>query len=140
MDPASQALAQGFRLDVRRTYAAISEQSNVPLSTLHHRAQGRLSKQETAQRRQYLTPEEEKAVVNFLLLMCALRQPVRIKFVPSLAFGIVRQRSTSNKPTKPPGKNWAWAFEKRHLELKARTVRPIDWKHHGNNIHRKITQ
>jgi hypothetical protein len=140
MDPASQALVQGLRSDVRITYAALSEQSNVPLSTLHHRAQGRLSKQETAQRRQYLTPEEEKAVVNFLLLMCALGQPVRIKFVPSLAFSIVRQRSTSNKPTKPPGKNWARAFEKRHPELKARTVRPIDWKRHGNNIHGKITQ
>jgi hypothetical protein len=88
MDPASQALAQGLCSDVRRTYAALSEQSNVPLSTLHHRARGRLSKQETAKRRQYLTPEEEQAVVNFLLLMCALGQPVRIKFVPSLAFSI----------------------------------------------------
>jgi hypothetical protein len=72
--------------------------------------------------------------------MCALGQPVRIKFVPSLAFSIARQRSTSNKPTKPPGKNWAQAFERRHPKLKARTVRPIDWKRHGNNIHGKITQ
>jgi hypothetical protein len=125
---------------VRRTYAALAEQSSVPLSTLHHRARGRLSKQETAQRRQYLTPEEERAVVNFLLLMCALGQPVRVKFVPSLAFSIARQWTTSNKPTKPPGKNWARAFERRHPELKARTVRPIDWKRHGNNIHGKITQ
>lgn len=140
MDRASQALADGLPPAVRRTYAALSEHSNVPLSTLHHRARGRLSKKVTAERRQYLTPEEERAVVNFLLLMCAFGQPVRIKFIPSLAFSIVGRRSTASKPVKPPGKNWARAFEKRHPELKARTVRPIDWKRHGNNIHGKITQ
>jgi hypothetical protein len=80
MDSASHAPAQGLPPDVHRIYAALSEHGNVPLSTLHHRARGRLSKQETAQRRLYLTPEEEKAVVNFLLLICVLGQPVRIKF------------------------------------------------------------
>ncbi|KAH7065089.1 hypothetical protein B0J12DRAFT_545041, partial [Macrophomina phaseolina] len=40
----------------------------------------------------------------------------------------------------PPGKNWPRAFEKRHPELKARRVRAIDWKRHGNNIHDKITE
>ena len=64
---------------------------------------------------------------------------MRIKFLPSLAFSIARQRST-NKAIKPPGKNWAQAFEKRHPELKARRVRAIDWKRHGNNIHDKITE
>jgi hypothetical protein len=95
---------------------------------------------EKAQQQQYLTPEEEKAVVTFLLLMSNLGQPVRIKFIPSLAFSVARQRSTTNKPIKPPGKNWARAFEKRHPELKARRVKAIDWKRHGNNIHDKITK
>ena len=56
-------------------------------------------------------------------------------------FSVARQRSnvTTDKPIKPPGKNWARAFEKRHPELKARRVRSIDWKRHGNNIHVKIT-
>jgi hypothetical protein len=60
--------------------------------------------------------------------------------MPLLAFSVARQRPTRNKPIKPPGKNWARAFEKRHPELKARRVRAIDWKRHGNNIHDKITQ
>ena len=72
--------------------------------------------------------------------MSNLGQPVRIKFIPSLAFSVARQRSTTDKPIKPPGKNWARAFEKRHPELKARRVRAIDWKRHGNNIHDKITE
>jgi hypothetical protein len=69
VDRASQVLAQSLLDDVPRTYAARAEQSNVPLSTLHHRAKGRRSREEKAQSQQYLGPEEEKAVARFLLLM-----------------------------------------------------------------------
>ena len=76
MDRASQVLAQGLPPDVPRTYAALAEQGDVPLSTLHHRDHGRRSREELAQSQQYLTPEEEKALVAFLLLISDLRQPV----------------------------------------------------------------
>ena len=79
-------------------------------------------------------------MVRFLLLMSGLGHPVRIKFIPSLAFSIARRRSTTSKPIKPPGKNWPRAFEKRHPELKARRVRAIDWKRHENNIYDKIVE
>jgi hypothetical protein len=140
MDRATLALAQDLPHGVPKTYAAIAEPTNVPLSTLHHRDRGRPWKQQSAQGRQYLTPEEEKALVNFSLIMSHLGQPVRIKFIPALAFSIARQQSTPNTRNKPPGTNWARAFEKRHPELRARTVRPINWKRHSNNIHDKITQ
>jgi len=104
IDQASRVLAQGRLVDTPRTYAALAEQGDVPLSTLHHRARGRPSKETKAQRQQYLTPEEEKAVIRFFLLMSTLGQPIRIKFIPSLAFRVARRRST-NKPIKPPGKN-----------------------------------
>ncbi|XP_014553202.1 hypothetical protein COCVIDRAFT_80242, partial [Bipolaris victoriae FI3] len=56
-------------------------------------------------------------------------------------FSIARRRSTTtNKPIKPPGKNWARAFEKRHPELKARRVKSIDWKRHENNIYDKTVE
>jgi hypothetical protein len=45
--------------------------------------------------------------------MADLGSPVRIKYLPSLAFSIAGQRST-NKATKPPGKNWSQGFHKRH--------------------------
>ncbi len=136
MDRASQVLVQGLPPDVSRTWAALSERGNVPLTTLYYRAHGRPSIREKAQRQQYLTTEEEKALVTFLLLMSNLRHPVRIKHIPSLAFSLARQRSTTMD--KPPGKNWARAFEKRHPELKARRVRSIDWKRHENNTYDKI--
>ena len=140
MDQASQALARVFPADVKKTYAAISDRNGVPLTTLYHREHGRRSREEHAQSQQYLTPDEEKGMVKFLLLMSSLGRPVRIKFIPSLAFSIARKRSTTDRPIKPPGKNWPRAFEKRHPELKARRVRAIDWKRHENIIREKIVE
>jgi hypothetical protein len=138
MDRASQALAEGLLPDVPKTYAALAEYSDVPLSTLHHRARGRCSKEQKAASQQYLTPQEEQALVKFLLQMSDLGSPVRIKFLPSLAFIIAHQHSTKNKAIKPPGKDWAQAFERRHPELKPRGVRAIDWNRHENNIYDNI--
>ncbi|KAF1937032.1 hypothetical protein EJ02DRAFT_312963, partial [Clathrospora elynae] len=122
MDPASQALTEALAKDGSISYRGLADRKNTK-----------------AQLQQYLTPEEEKAMVKFLLLTSSLRHPVRVKFIPSLAFGIARRPSTAIRSIKPPGKNWAQAFEKRHRELKARRVRAINWKRHENNIYPKMT-
>ena len=140
MDRASQVLAESSHSDKHDFYRAFAEKSFVPHSTLHHRDRGRESKETKARRQQYLTLEEEKAIVKFLVLISNLGHPVRIKFLPSLAFIIARRRATTNQPVKPPGKNWPRAFEKRYPEIKARRVRAIDWKRHENNIYNKITE
>ena len=93
--------------------------------------------EEKAQSQQYLSLWEEDALVKFLLQMSDLGQPVRIKFIPFLAFCVARQRS-ENRPLKPPGKNWARAFEKRHPETQARRVRALDWNRHEKNTYWKI--
>ncbi|KAF2867128.1 hypothetical protein BDV95DRAFT_582597 [Massariosphaeria phaeospora] len=72
MDLASRALVQNLPAGVPDTYAARSEHSNVPISTLIHRRNGRRSREEQAQRQQYLSREEEKALIQFLLLMSNL--------------------------------------------------------------------
>ena len=141
MDRASQVLAQSPPSGVPRTWATLSERSGVPLTTLYYRAHKRQSIKQKAQGQQYLAPEEEKALIIFLLLISDFGQPVRVKYIPSLAFSITRQRSffTKDNRIKPPNKNWPRAFKKHNPELKARRVRVIDWKHHENNIHVKIT-
>jgi hypothetical protein len=138
MDRASQVLAQGLAFGVPRTYAALAEHGEVALFTLHHRARGRRLRKEKDQSQQYLTPSEEKAVVKFLLQMSDLRQPVRIKYIPSLAFSVARQRSTDKQP-KTLGKNWVRSFSRRHPALKARKIQALDWNRHPNNIYDKIT-
>lgn len=62
-----------------------------------------------------------------------------MKFIPPLAFRIAHQRPLPDRPLKPPGRNWAKAFEKRHSVLQARRVRPLDWNRHEKNIYTKIT-
>jgi hypothetical protein len=139
MDLASLALAQPLSPGVSRTWAARADRKNVPLSTLHHRSQGRRSKREAAQGRQYLALEEGIAVVTFLLIKSELRHPVRIKFLPSIALSVARQRSSVKKLNKPPGQKWARCFLKRHPEIKARTVKPVDWNRHEKYTYGKMT-
>ncbi|KAF2007550.1 hypothetical protein P154DRAFT_412538, partial [Amniculicola lignicola CBS 123094] len=68
-----------------------------------------------AERRQYLTPSEEKALVIYILRAAALGSPIRIKSIPPLAFILARRRSTS-KAIKPRNKNWPQAFTRRNPE------------------------
>jgi hypothetical protein len=104
MDPASQALAQNLPPNVRRTYAALAERCDVPVSvtTVWYRDNGRPSRQTKAERQQYLTPSEEKALVVFVLRTAALGSPVRIKDIPPLAFSTVGgpQRTRSSRRTR----------------------------------------
>jgi hypothetical protein len=138
MDPGTAALQScgGFE-EINIT--ALAKDHGVPMTTLWHRNRGRATVRERAATQQYLTPSEEKALSKFLLQMSNHGSPVRIKFLPSLAFSIARQRSSVHKALKPPGRNWAQGFEKRHPELKSRRVRAMDWNRHENNIYNKIT-
>jgi hypothetical protein len=138
MDKASQVLAQGPPSGVPRSYRAIADHSGVPRSTLHHRAHGRRSMEEKAESQQYLTPFEEKAVVDFILQMAELGTPVRIKYIPSIAFSSTRHRPLPDRPLKPPGKNWVKALERRRPELVARRVKAMDWNRHDKNTYEKI--
>ena len=139
MDKASQVLAKGLPPAVPTSYRALADHGEVPRSTLHARAQGRRSIEEKAQSQQYLSPWEEDALVKFLLQMSDLGQPVRIKFIPLLAFCVARKRSERARPLKPPNKNWARAFEKRHPDTQARRVTALDWNRHEKNTYWKIS-
>lgn len=131
MPRASELPAQASA-DEHGTWAARAEARGLAFTTYWHQEHGRPSMKQKAQGQQYLTVEEEKALADFLLLMSSFGQPVRIKYIPSLACNIASRRS--GKPVKPSGKNWARAFEKRYPELTARRVRSIDWKRHEIHI------
>jgi hypothetical protein len=124
---------------VPKSYRALADHGNVPHSTLHHRARGRPSLEDKARGQQYLKPYEEDVVVKYLLQMSDLGQPIRMKFIPSIAFRVTRHRPTTDRPLKPSGRNWTKALEKRHLELIARRVKTLDWNRHEKNTYSKIT-
>jgi hypothetical protein len=87
-DPATAVLTNLCDPTDRITYSALSELASVPVSTLRNRAherqskrektveerkdsrrEKRQSKREKAVKQQYLTPQEEKALVNHTLRM-----------------------------------------------------------------------
>ena len=90
--------------DVRRTYCALEEQSEVALTRSINAQNGRRLKEEENQSQQYLTPSEEKAVVKFLLHMSNIGQPARIKYMFSLVFGVARYEALIDRPMKRPGR------------------------------------
>jgi hypothetical protein len=102
VDLASDILAEGLPASQPCTYAALSEHGNAPRSTVWHRAHGRPSKQDKAKGQQYLTPVEERALVQYLTRMADLGYPFPIKHLRLLAFTIARRRSTTDVATKPP--------------------------------------
>lgn len=139
MVKASQVLQQGVPPDVPTSYRALADHSGVPSSTLHHRTRGRRSKEDKAQCQQYLAPSEEKAVADFVLQMSNLGYPVRMKYMPCIAYSATRYRPVSERPPKFPSKNWAKAFENRHPELKAMKVRALNWSRYEKNICNKVS-
>lgn len=142
MDRASKVLAARLPSDVPITWSALSESSDVPLSTLYHRAHGRPSPTKKWQNQKYLSTEEENVLLTFLMISSTMGEPVQIKYLPSLAHIIACRRASAmiDKPIKAPNKNWGQAFQKRHPELRARRVRAINWKRSNRNIYHKITE
>ena len=118
------------------------EPSKPSKSTRWRHARGRPTRRDKAVRQQYITPSEEKAVLEYALRMYERGFPIPVRFLGSIAHIIKRQRSstfqtlTADDDIKPPGKNWPQDFYKRHSELKARTVRPLDWARH--DIYEKV--
>jgi DDE superfamily endonuclease len=113
-------------------------------STLWRHARGRPTRRDKADSQQYLTPREEKALLEYVLRMDQRGYPLPVKFLGSIAHVIKRQRSSAfqvpaaNDGIRPPGKNWPQGFYKRYPELKARKVRPLDWARH--DIYDKVVE
>lgn len=113
-------------------------------STLWRHARGQPILQDKASRQQYLTPREEKALLEYVLRMADRGYPLPVKFLRTLAFVIARQRTSTSAVTAaqseihPPGKNWPQGFYQRHPELRAKRLRPFDWARHDVNIYDKM--
>jgi hypothetical protein len=78
MDPAAQALQQRGRSG-KVHYKTLSESTGVSLSTLWHWNHGRASVQERATQKHYLTPQEERALVKYLLDVSCKGYPLLVK-------------------------------------------------------------
>jgi hypothetical protein len=97
MDPASKALAEAPPND-STTWAALADASGVALTTLYNRYHGRPPKEEVVQHQQYLSVEEEKALVAFVLRMGVFGTLIRVKYIPALAFASLADVPRTDPP------------------------------------------
>ena len=101
-------------------------------STLRHRRLGRATREEESQRRQKLTPEEERFLVERCEHLGKCGFPVTIEELREHALHIYQQRV----PEGVLGKNWAKdSFYHRHPEVRSKFSKQLDykWQLCGNN-------
>jgi hypothetical protein len=109
-----------------------------------HRSHGRPSKEEQWAKQQYLTPQEENALVKYVLHMARIGDPLPVQSLRYIAMVIARQRNSvfqipgTDSTVRPPGKNWSQGLRKRHKELKAKRTKAIDWNRYDPNIYDKV--
>ena len=109
--------------------AVLAGMTGAGASTIWYRKRGRPSVRQKAITQQYLTPLEERALVNYLLRSDKNGYPLPVKFARTLAHiiairrtGVFASRDAYQEledSIKPPGKNWPKAFHERWPELKA---------------------
>jgi hypothetical protein len=118
----------------------IDQVNTIPVLTQWHRAYGRQTRRQRAERQQLLTPQQEKAPVDHLLRLHRNGYPARVKHLRYFAGILLRQRIAvwSSSHSRLPGKDWPQAFYRRHAELKAAQAKAIDWQRHEKNIRVKV--
>ena len=107
MRPASQVRVQAAHVDapVAQTLSR-EEETEVPYYTPYYQERrGCPLMKEKAQSQQYLSPPKEKALVNFILQISAIRTPIYIKYYSTLTFYTAYYCAT-NRPNKLLKKSW----------------------------------
>jgi hypothetical protein len=90
VDPANLPITTRDNTTRRKAAALPSEPSR---STLWRRAHGSPSRTDKAAKQQYLTPSEEKALLEYVLSASERGYPRPVKFLRSLALAVAHQRS-----------------------------------------------
>ena len=126
------------------TTTAVAPPSEIPASTRWHRSHGRPSRAQKAISQQYLTPEEEIELREYLIRCHRNGHPIRVKALPYLALVIACQRSSTlqtpaaDQPLQAPSNNWPQGFYLRHPEVKTKRLKALDARRCGPNIYEKV--
>ena len=127
-----------------RIATKLPSSSELPTSTLPSSSNETLARRKKAIDQQYLTPQEEKALVAYVLRCADNGFPLPVKALRRLALVIRQHRGsvcstqTSDGTVQPPGKNYPQALYSRHPELRARRLKAIDWTRANENIYDKV--
>ena len=82
----------------------VDQANTIPVSTRWHRAHGRQTRRQRAERQQLLTPQQEKALVDHLLRLHKNGYPARVKHLRYFAGILLRQRDAAGSSA--PRRRW----------------------------------
>ena len=134
MSPPNQALPsnqegrillaiQAVKLGQFRSLKAAAISYDVPRTTLSNRINGIASRRDSTPNSQKLTPEEELAIVRYILNLDSRGFPPRPQAVQEMADLLLAVRDAP-----PVGINWTSNFIKRRTEIKTKFSRKYDYK------------
>ena len=114
---------QAFQNKEVPTIREAARRFQVPNTTLQRRIDGHPFRTETRADSHKLTPEEEKALLQWILSMDTRGSAPRPSMVREMANILLGERSNQTV-----GRNWATSYIKRYPELKSRSSRRYDYK------------
>jgi hypothetical protein len=79
----------------------IDQANTIPVSIRRHRAHGRQTRDQLAERQQLLTPKQEKALVDHLFRLHKNGYTARVKHLRYFAGILLRQRDAAGSPSPP---------------------------------------
>jgi hypothetical protein len=109
-----------------KSIRAAAKLYEIPLATLHHRAQGRLSRVDIRPNGYKLTQLEEDSLVEWILSMDLRGAAPRPATVREMANILLAARGSYPPPT--VGKNWSSTFINRRDEIRSRFSRRYDYQ------------
>src|SRR5450432_4244789 len=134
MPPSNQALPsnqegrillamQALKLGHIKSIRAAAASYDIAYTTLQNRIHGIPSRRDSLPNSRKLTPEEELAVVQYILDLDSRGFPPRPQAVQEMADLLLAERDAS-----PVGKNWTSNFFNRRTKLKTKFSRKYDYK------------
>lgn len=117
----------GLKDGTYKTSYEASKATGTPIRTLYRRVNGRKSIQESRASQQLLSPNEEQALVSWVLRAASTGHPITHSFLRDLAEEIRKPRvNTENSRVVLLGSDWSKRFMRRNPQLKTAMASGIE--------------
>ena len=130
-----QKAIAGVKHRIYRNVEQAAKDLGVSKTMLHRRLQRGKSRSEGKENQQRLTPQEEKALAEWI---SAVGNPIQHHFICEMAEQLIKQRVQDNQIVPQLGSSWVPSFLRRHRHLKTAMTRAIETSHIKDIIKEQI--
>ena len=102
-----------------RTKASCAREHGLVVDTFCRRLAGRGSREDCDGPGKHLHPDEEQAIINFMLMLDNIGINRTLRTIETMAISLIKKRSVSGCEIELPilGKSWAARFATRHSDI-----------------------